>query len=541
MSTSTTHSALLDSATADRSLTRSFLWLCTAFALLKLAIQVVGNILAQHAGYGIFRDEMYYLMCGRHLAFGYVDQPPMVALQARVTELFFGFNHMWSLRLISAIAGAVKVFLTGLIVRALGGNKRAAALAMLGVILAGVYLGIDGYLSMNSFEPVFWMTCALALIHIVQANAVEPRAQSVIRNWWIVFGISAGLGLENKDNIVFFLIAALVALLIVPERRVMRSRWCTVAIALIVAIALPNLLWQIHYHFPTLEWLIDVKKSGKDIKLSPLQFLLGQPVMLNPLTLPLWLSGLIWFLIAKTARPYRFLGVLYLIFLPMMMALNAKDYYLAPIYVVYFAAGGVCWFGWMRDVGWRNVAGAVYGVLLLLMFIRSVPFSIPVLPPRQFIAYEQKIGFKPKDSEVHAPTALPQFYADRFGWHEMVEKVARIYNSLPPDQRAVTGIFTGNYGEASAINLFGPKYGLPVAISGHQNYWIWGPHGYTGQEMIIINGATLAEMKPYYDSCVIVGQLDAQWSMPWEKGPIFLCKGRRQIYASDWNDLKFYR
>lgn len=528
-------------ANTQRSLTRSFLWLCAAFALLKLAIQIVGNILSQHAGYGIFRDEMYYLVCGRHLAFGYVDQPPMVALQARLTEMLFGFRQMWSLRLISALAGAAKVFLAGLLVRALGGNRRAAALAMLGVIVVGVYLAIDGYLSMNSFEPVFWMTCALALIRIVQAASLMQPAPKTIRNWWIVFGVSAGLGLENKDTIVFFLIAVLAALLLTPQRRILFSRWCAVSVAVIVLLALPNFLWQVHYHFPTLEWLIDVKKSGKDIHLPPLGLLKAQLVMLNPFTAPLWISGILWLLIARAARPYLFLGVLYLIFLPVMMALNAKDYYLAPVYVIYFAAGAVCWFNWMGYIPWRNVLGALYALLLVVEFVISVPFSIPILPPRRFIAYEQRIGFKPKDSEVHAATALPQFYADRFGWHEMVEKVARIYNSLPPDQRAVTGIYTSNYGEASAINLFGPKYGLPIAISGHQNYWLWGPHGYTGKEMILVTpGTTLDELKPYYASCVIAAHLNAPWSMPWEKGPVFLCRGRRGTYKADWKDFKYY-
>ena len=167
---------------------RSIVWLGIGFAALKLAIQIIGNVMAQHAGYGIFRDEMYYLICGRRLAFGYVDQPPMVALQARVSEMLFGHDTMWSLRLISAVAGAVKVFLTAMLCWALGGGRRAAALAMLGVIGAGVYLGGDGYLSMNSFDPVFWMLCALALIRIV--SSVSQRE---IRTWWIVFGLSAGL------------------------------------------------------------------------------------------------------------------------------------------------------------------------------------------------------------------------------------------------------------------------------------------------------------------------------------------------------------
>jgi hypothetical protein len=542
MSTLTTQTAL---AEEQRQSFRSFVWICLALAGIKLTIQIVGNILAQRAGYGIFRDEMYYLMCGRHLAFGYVDQPPMVALQARLTDILFGYDHMWSLRLFSAIAGAVKVFLTGALVWAIGlalpqGSRRsAAALAMLGVTIAGVYLGIDSFLSMNSFEPVFWLPCALALMRIVQA-ATMPGSDRAIRNWWIVLGVSAGLGLENKANEVFFLIAVLIALLLTPQRRILASRWFGVAVGIMVALALPNLFWQMHYHWPTLEWLIGISKSNKDVKLPPLQFLAGQLVMLNPLTAPLWISGVVWLLVAKAARPFRFLGVLYLVYLPMMMLLHAKDYYLAPIYPIYFAAGAVRWLPAQSKGTVRTTLVSAYALLLIVGFVLTVTFSIPVLPPQKFVAWSQTMHIRPKDSENHDATILPQFYADRFGWHEMVEKVAHIYNSLPPQERAVTGIYTGNYGEASAINLFGPKYGLPVAISGHQTYWLWGPHGYTGQEMIIINGAKLADMKPYYDSCVIAGRMDNPLSMPWEITPIYLCRGRKSTYAADWKDFKYY-
>ncbi|HEX4037741.1 MAG TPA: glycosyltransferase family 39 protein [Acidobacteriaceae bacterium] len=516
-----------------------FVRVCLLMAVVKLAIQIVGNILAQRAGYGIFRDEIYYLMLGRHLAFGYVDEPPMVAVAARLTDLTVGFQHMWSLRLLPAIAGAVKVFLTGALVWAMGGSRRAAALAMLGVTVAGVFLGIDSFLSMNAFEPVFWMLCALALIRIVQEHGV-PGREPVVRLWWIVLGVSAGLGLENKANEVFFLVAALVAVLLTKQRRILASRWFAVAVGLIVLIALPNLLWQIHYHWPTLEWLRGVAKSNKDVKLPPLQFLAGQLMMLTPWTVGLWLTGVVWLLVARRARPYQFLGVLYPVFLAMMMVLHAKDYYLAPVYPIYFAAGAMCLLPADRDGLTRRVRVSAYAVLLAVGFVLTLPFSIPVLPPQRLVAWKKTMHFTPKDSENHDATILPQFFADRFGWHEMVEKVAKIYDSLPPAERAVTGIYTGNYGEASAINLFGPKYGLPVAISGHQAYWMWGPHGYTGQEMIIINGSTLEAMKPFYQSCIIAARMDNPLSMPWEKGPIFLCHGRKGTYEADWKDFKYY-
>jgi hypothetical protein len=524
---------------------RRLVGICLAMAAVKLAIEIAGNILAQRAGYGIFRDEMYYLICGRHLAFGYVDQPPMVALQARLTDILFGYDHMWTLRLLSGIAGAAKVFLTGALVWAMGsavppGSRRtAAALAMLGVTFGGVYLGIDSYLSMNSFEPVFWLPCALALIRIAQAESL-PDSDRIVRNWWIFLGVSAGLGLENKANEVFFLVAVLIALLLTPQRRILASRWFGVAVAIMVALALPNLLWQVHNHWPTLEWLVGISKSDKDVKLPPIQFLIGQVMMLTPWTVALWLSGVVWLLFSKAARAFRFLGVLYVIYLPMMLLLHAKDYYLAPVYPIYFAAGALCWLPADRRSTLRTVRVSAYVVLLAVGFVLTAPFSFPVLSPQKFVAWSKTMHYAPKDSENHDATILPQFYADRFGWHEMVEKVARIYSSLPPEERAATGIYTGNYGEASAINLFGPQYGLPVAVSGHQTYWLWGPHGYTGQEMIIINGAKLGDMKAYYDSCVIADQMDNPLSMPWEKKPIYLCHGRKSTYAADWKDFKFY-
>jgi hypothetical protein len=515
---------------------RSILWLSVGFAAVKLAIQIIGNVLAQHAGYGIFRDELYYLVCGRRLAFGYVDQPPLTALQARVSEMLFGHDTMWSLRLISGIAGAAKVFLTGLLVWVLGGGRKAAALAMLGVIAGGVYLGIDGYMSMNSFDPVFWMLCALALLRIIQTTSPNEA-----RNWWIVFGLSAGLAFENKDSVAFFLIAMLVALLLTPQRRILANRWFAIAVFLIVLVALPNFLWQVHNHFPTLEWLHDVQASDKDVKLPPGQFFLAQIMTLTPTNILLWGSGVLWLLFARATRSYRFLGVFYVVFLALMMALHAKDYYLVPAYPVFFAAGAIALFAWAKRIVWRNALLGAYAVILLIGVVAFFPLSVPVLPPQQWLAYAQRLHYMPKDSENHAATPLPQFFADRIGWEDLAKQVTAIYNALPAEERGKTGILASNYGQAGAIDILGAKYGLPSAISGHQNYWIWGPRGYTGDDMIVINSATLDEMNAVYASCVVAGKRDDPLTMPWEHGSIYFCRGRKTAYQLDWKELKRYR
>ena len=517
--------------------TRAILGICLIFATVKLAVQVFGNVRAQSAGYGIFRDELYLLVCGRHLGWGYVDQPFMAPLQARISEWLFGYHHLWALRLLSALAGAAKVFLTGVIAAALGGDRKAAALSMLGVLAAGIYLGIDGYLSMNSFEPVFWMTCVLALIQIVRTDPAQPAT-----NWWIVFGISAGLGFENKVSIAFFLVCLLVGVLFSPQRKILRSRGFGLAIAVALLLILPNLLWQAQHSFPTLEWLQEVQKSGKDVKLSPPRFLLAQLIMLSPLNVLLWGTGLGWLLFGKAARPFRFLGIAWLLFLVWMMAVHAKDYYLAPAYPVLFAAGGVCFRNWYATRRWRSAVVVLFAVLLVAGMVVFLPFSIPVLPPAQYLAYARSLHFQPADTEVESEKPpLPQFYADRFGWQELADQVSRIYNSLPADERRRTGIFASNYGEASAIAILASGSNLPPPISGHQNFWIWGPRGFTGQEMIVVAGATLDEMHQVYGSCVIAGRMDNPYSMPYEHRPIFLCHDRKLSYQADWPTQKHYR
>ncbi|HEY0786917.1 MAG TPA: glycosyltransferase family 39 protein, partial [Acidobacteriaceae bacterium] len=455
---------------------REALWLGLWFACVKVALHVAGNVVSQHAGYGIFRDEMYYLICGQRLAAGYVDQPPLVALQARLTQMLFGFDHMWSLRLFAALAGGAKVLLTGLLVRALGGGRGAAALAMFAVLTVPVYLALDSYLSMNSFEPVFWMLVVLTLIELAR---LPERSGAACRAWWLVLGVCAGVGLENKHTLVFYLLALLAGLVLSPERRLLRSRWCAASVGVLLLLALPNLWWQAAHHFPTWQWLGAVQHSDKDIKLPPLAMLGSQLLMLGPLHALLWVAGAGWLLRAK-----RFLGLGYLVFLGMMLALHAKDYYLAPAYPVLFAAGAVAWVRWADERPWRRRLVWCYAAVLLVGASVLLPYAIPVLRPQRFLAYEQWVGFRPSDVETHDPTPLPQFFADRFGWDELVQEVSAIYHGLPAEEQAQTGIFVQNYGEASALNLYGPRLGLPVAITGHQNYWLWGAHGYTGKEMI---------------------------------------------------------
>jgi 4-amino-4-deoxy-L-arabinose transferase-like glycosyltransferase len=499
-----------------------------AFALVKLAIHIVANLLTQHFGYGIFRDELYYFICGRHLAWGYVDQAPMVALQAHVAETLFGLHSQAMFRLFSALAGSVKIILTGMLTWSLGGKRIAQVLAMIAVLFAPVYFGLDGFLSMNSFGPIFWMGCLLTVIWI--ARGANPR-------WWLLFGVLGGLGLLNKPDMAFFLVALLVGLLLTPQRQLLWDGWVFAAIALVLLVSSPYLLWQFHHHWPTYEWLQNVNHSHKNVQLTTFPFLGAQLMMLSPLSIFLLLPGLIWLFAAKAARGLRWIGLTYLVLLAIMVHLHAKDYYVAPVYPVLFAAGALAWqrlFAASRRTAWLLHAWCV--VLTITGAIIS-PMALPILPPYTWIRYATALHLRPGNTETAETGPLPQFYADRFGWKQMVAQVAQIYSSLSPEDRAQAAIFCNNYGEASAIDIYGPQYGLPQAISGHQNYFFWGPRGHTGQVMIVID-SNYAHLSSLFQSVEVVGHTNNPLAMPYENRPIFLCRGLKLPLAALWPKTK---
>ena len=497
-------------------------------------LHIATNLWEAHIGYGYFRDELYYIICGRNLAWGYVDHGPGVAIQAKLALALFG-KSLVGLRLLSAVGGAGRVFLTGILAWSLGGRRPAQGLAMLGVLIAPQYLGTDSYLSMNSFESVFWMGCLLALILIVRGGSDKL---------WLLFGLSGGLGLLNKPSMTFFLFALLAALLLTPQRRLLFNKWAAAGIALLILLALPNLMWQIHNHWPTLEFLRNGQIENKNIKLSPLAFIGKQIQNLQPATLLIWGAGLVWLLRNPLAKNWRWLGLTYLFFLAVMMALHSKDYYVAPIYPILFAAGGIAWE--QRYANRRRVADncifafPIITTVLVIFGILLLPLAIPVMRPSTWIAYTKAIHLynASDNTENQSSGLLPQFYADRFGWQEEVDQVSRIYHSLSSEDQAKVGIYASNYGEASAINFLG--HGLPTAISGHNSYWLWGPRGATGEVMIVINGATPDEMHKFYDSVEIAGRMDNPYSMPYERRNIYLVRGRRKNVVSDWLSFKHY-
>ena len=521
---------------ADPAL-RDALRLALVFAAAKLVLQFVLTLWTSHVGYGYFRDEFYYIACGRHLAWGFVDHGPIVAVQARVGELLFG-DSVFAIRIFSAVAGAVMVFLTGVIAWAMDGRRPAQALAMFGVIVCPQYIGTDGYLSMNSFEPVFWMICALALLMMLR------RASE--RRWWIVFGVAAGVGLLNKPSMAFFLVAVGVGLLVTSQRKVLFSRWAAVGIALLILIALPNVVWQVHHHWPTLEFLHNGQIRHKNVALNPLQFLLAQVSTMQPVNSLIWITGVVSLLRAKSIRDGRWLGIGYVVFFVAMAGMHAKDYYLAGIYPAPFAAGAIAWERKFANSGGvvrnRVVAFPVFEGVLLVTSVLILPMASPVLRPEAWIRYTSAMHLHGDKMETSATGPLPQFYADRFGWDQLTNDVVSTYRSLSKEDQKQACLVMTNYGEAGALDLLGRKMepSLPPAIADQNSYWDWGTHGCNWQVVIFVGDATLEEMNARYESVQLVGHLDDPYAMPFEHKPVYLARRRKPSMRVDWADWKDY-
>jgi Dolichyl-phosphate-mannose-protein mannosyltransferase len=481
--------------------------------------------------YGYFVDELYYLACSHHLDWGYVDQAPMIAVITWFTRATLG-DSLRALHFLPAVAAGLRVVLAGLIAREFGARRYGTVLACVCVMVAPMYLGLDSLLTMNVFESLFWMTCALIVAKIV--NGANPKL-------WLLFGAVAGLSLENKHSTLFFGFGLFVGLLLTRQRKHFAQPWIWLGGLVAFLIFLPNLLWEIHRGFPTIELLHNVQLSGRNTEMGPVKFILVQMFVMHPLSAPVWIAGLVWLLRDREGKGWRVFGITYVVIMICMLTMHGRLYYPAPAYPMLFAAGGVVferWFAHLQSGRWLRPA---YVSLLVVTGIILAPFAyFPMLTVPQYLAYSKFMHMQPPRIENHQMGPLPQIYADQFGWQEMTQVVADAYHQLPPEDQKSCAIFGQNYGEVGAIDFFGPKLGLPPAISGHQNYFYWGPRGYTGQCMVVMQD-TQARLSELFESVEKVGTVYHPLSMPYQHFDVFLC--RRPKFGTlekVWPELKHW-
>jgi hypothetical protein len=489
--------------------------------LVTLALHLLAN-----GNYGFFRDELYFIVCGRHPAFGYVDQPPLVPLLAASAYWLSG-GILVLFRLVPALVLAVTVALTAEFTQALGGGRYAQWLAGLCLLLAPYFLLSGVLFSTDLFQALSVLGIIWMLVRLEQAPH-EWR-------WWLLIGVTTGLALQSKYAIAFFVVALIIGLLLTRERRLFLRPWVYVAALIASVIVLPNLLWQQAHDWPFLQ-LAQAGVGGKNQVLSPLAFFVQQVLLVGPLGMMVVLCGLGAGALKPRFATVRAVAIAWVLLFATFDGLHGKAYYLMPIYPALLALGAQRLEGWLSGIRLRALllgAVAIAGSVTL-------PLTLPILPVRLLVRYIHTLGVMPSSGERLKIGALPQYYADMFGWRQMAAKVAKVYWALPPKERAHAVFFGNNYGEAAAIDVFGRPLGLPPAISGHNNYYLWGPRGHTGRVIIIIGGSRKHYAK-LFRSSQVAGFITARYAMPYETDrPIYVLRGMKVPLERYWPKVKNY-
>ena len=481
--------------------------------------------------YGYFRDEFNYMACGDHLAWGYVDQPPLIPFLIKLCRMVLG-DSLRSIRLIPAFATSAAVIVTAMIARELGGRRFALVLSALAFIVVPVYLSDGSLLTTNCLEPLLWTGCAYFVVLAIKRN--DPR-------YWLWFGVVAGLGLEEKYSIAVLGFGIVIGLLMTEQRRIFAGKWIWLGGAIAFLVFLPNILWNVQHQWPFAELMRNIKADGRDVVLSPLAYFAQQVLIIHPFLAPIWITGVLAFLFSARLKPYRFLGWTYLVAFTVFVVLRGKNYYLAPIYPVFLAAGAVVVENLLarsRQV-WLK---PIIATLLVAGGAWFAPVVVPVLPVDQFISYMHKLPFPvPRSEHSHMRAVLPQHFADQFGWEEMVATVNQAYARLSPEERPACGIFAQDYGQAGAIDFLGRRYGLPPALSGHQTYFLWGPRGYSGNCLIVLDDSR-ENLERLFEQVELVGTSEDNPYALEREIPVFICRGAKFGTLADiWPRLKKWR
>jgi 4-amino-4-deoxy-L-arabinose transferase-like glycosyltransferase len=474
--------------------------------------------LSVNGGYGIFRDELYYIVCGQHLAWGYMDQPPLTPAIAALSWAVFG-GWLPGFRLAPALCFAATVILTIQLARLLSAGRFATWLAGITVFAGGVLQVFGVLLTTDILQPPAWTACTYLLVRAVRDG--EKRA-------WLALGATAGIAFLGKYNVAFHLGALGLAILLLPQRRALLAWQPFAAAAIMLAIAAPNLLWQALHGWPFLAHIRDLA-ANHTISLGPLAYMAQQILQAGPGTLLVWAAGLAALLFWPGFRNVRWIGLGYVLLIAFGFVTSGKPYYVAPVYPGLFAAGAVALEAWLASTALRTGLAA----LVTAGAIQIAPLVLPILPPARLVAYMTFLGLVPSTGERTQDGALPQYFADMFGWQAYADSITAAWRALPEADRAQAAFLGRNYGETAAVQLLGHG---PDAISLHQSYWFWGPKGHDGSVLLHM-GESRAHLLTLFDSVEQVGTTPTGWGMPYESGrPIWLCRGMHPKLPDFWKD-----
>jgi 4-amino-4-deoxy-L-arabinose transferase-like glycosyltransferase len=479
-------------------------------------------------GYGLFSDELYTIALSRHLAFGYVDLPPLVPALVALSRLLLG-ESFFAMHIVPALAGSGTLVFVCLIVKEFGGKTFAVALSALGFIVVPVWLSVDSIFCYDSIDQ-------LVLAGFLYTLVIFLRTGN--KKLWILLGLIAGIACMTKMTILFLGPGFLVALLISKYRKDLITPWPWLGTALCLVIVTPYLLWQIANHWPTLEYWMNYGSSRLYHASIP-QYLTNILLYMSPFLLPLWIIGLYRIFRRLDGTNYSFLGLLFLVTLVLMFVLHASARMLAELFIPFLAAGAVFVEENLSGRCWEHWAKATVTVYLLAVGVITAPASLPIVPADLLPVFI--VPYKPLYQpirEFNFTLAYPILLSGRIGWDEMARDVAGVYDELPAEDRAAAGIYTDWYMPAGAIDLLGPRYGLPHAVSGSLTYDLWGP-GYSWDVMIMVTDRT-NNMSVFFDECeqkaVTQHEYDALGRLY-----IFVCRKPKVSANVIWSRVRSFR
>jgi 4-amino-4-deoxy-L-arabinose transferase-like glycosyltransferase len=487
--------------------------------LLLLALARVLLHTLTNGQYGFHRDELATLDDARHLAWGYVAYPPLTPAVARLALELFG-PSLPGLRLFAALAQGAAMVLAGLMARELGGGRWTQVVAALAVAIAPISLLMGAMLQYVAFDYLWWTVVAYCTIRLLRSE--DPR-------WWLGIGVAIGLGMLTKYTIAFCGVGLVVGVLLTGARRHLASRWSWGGAALALLVVLPNLLWQAQHGFVSLAFLEAI--HARDVAIGRTRGYLVEQLFVsaNPFTIPLWVAGLGFYLVARSGRRYRLVGWMYVVPFALFLVAQGRSYYLGPAYPMLLAAGAVVGERWMGSLrpAWSRLARGLTGAALAVGAVVGCALMLPIAPIGS--------GLWSVTSVVH------DNFVEQVGWPELVETVDGVYAALPAEQRARTAILAGNYGEAGAVNLYGPAHGLPEAISGVNSYWARG-YGEPPPETVIVLGFRRDAVERLFEDCQHAGRVSNPYGIQNEESrdhpDIFLCGSPRRPWPDIWRELR---
>jgi 4-amino-4-deoxy-L-arabinose transferase-like glycosyltransferase len=489
-------------------------------ALAAIALAVAVLHIATNGRYGFHRDELQVLDDARHLDWGFVAYPPVTPFVERIGLELFGVSLV-GLRIFSVLAQAVALVITGLMARELGANRPAQFVAALAVAVSPLPLFEGTEFQYSTFDYLWFVLIAYFFIRLLKSE--DPR-------WWLGVGVAIGLGMMTKYTMGFFVVGIVGGVLFTPARRSLKSFWLWSGAALAILIFLPNLIWQIRHEFISLHFLEhiharDVSQGRADGFLRD-QFFIST----NLFIAPLWLAGLFYFFAVPDGKRYRLMGWLYVIPFALFFLAKGRGYYLAPTYPMLFAAGSVLWERWITSISslWSRVVQAMTFAALAIGGALAAAFILPINP------------------QIAANNFALRHNGDlreEIGFIDLVATVAQVRDSLSPSERETVGILTGNYGETGAINLYGPAYNLPQALSGTNTAWFRG-YGNPPPKKLIVVGLSREYTEGALEGCRIAGHNGNPYGIKNEESQehpdIYVCGPPRQPWPQFWAAFQSY-